>query len=152
EMLAAVGLPDPAALCRRYPHQLSGGMGQRVMLAIALINDPQLLIADEPTSALDHQMRDQVLQLIDNLVAQRNMGLILISHDLQMMSKWADRVNVLYCGQTVESAQCEELLAAPHHPYTQALIRAMPDFGRSLPHKSRLNTLPGAIPSLEHLP
>jgi cationic peptide transport system ATP-binding protein len=77
---------------------------------------------------------------------------LLISHDLQMMSKWANRVNVLYCGQTVESATCEDLLATPHHPYTQALIRAMPDFGRSLPHKSRLNTLPGAIPSLEHLP
>ena len=94
----------------------------------------------------------QIFRLLARLNQNNNTTILLISHDLQMMSKWADRVNVLYCGQTVESAQCEELLAAPHHPYTRALIRAMPDFGRSLPHKSRLNTLPGAIPSLEHLP
>lgn len=125
EMLAAVGLPDPAALCRRYPHQLSGGMGQRVMLAIALINDPQLLIADEPTSALDHQMRDQVLQLIDNLVVQRNMGLILISHDLQQVAHHCERVLVMYKGELLDQLPAAELAQATH-PYTRTLWACRP--------------------------
>ena len=119
------GLADPAALCRRYPHQLSGGMGQRVMLAIALINDPQLLIADEPTSALDHQMRDQVLQLIDNLVAQRNMGLILISHDLQQVAHHCERVLVMYKGELLDQLPAAELAQATH-PYTRTLWACRP--------------------------
>ena len=97
-MLDAVGLPQPAQLMTRYPHQLSGGMGQRVMLAIALVADPQFLIADEPTSALDHAMRDQVLALIRRLVEERNMGLLLISHDLQQVSEHCERVMVMYKG------------------------------------------------------
>ena len=95
---------------------------------------------------------DKIFRLLDRLNQNNNTTIILISHDLQMLSKWADRINVMYCGQTVETAPSEDLIATPHHPYTQALIRAIPDFGSAMPHKSRLNTLPGAIPLLEQLP
>jgi len=135
DMLAAVGLPDPMALRQRYPHQLSGGMGQRVMLAIALINDPQLLIADEPTSALDHQMRDQVLQLIENLVEQRNMGLILISHDLQQVAHYCERVLVMYKGELLDQLPADQLASATH-PYTRTLWSCRPSretHGKPLP-------------------
>jgi len=135
DMLAAVGLPDPTALRQRYPHQLSGGMGQRVMLAIALINDPQLLIADEPTSALDHQMRDQVLQLIENLVEQRNMGLILISHDLQQVAHYCERVLVMYKGELLDQLPADQLASATH-PYTSTLWSCRPSretHGKPLP-------------------
>ncbi|QPS87968.1 ABC transporter ATP-binding protein [Serratia plymuthica] len=135
DMLAAVGLPDPTALRQRYPHQLSGGMGQRVMLAIALINDPQLLIADEPTSALDHQMRDQVLQLIENLVEQRNMGLILISHDLQQVAHYCERVLVMYKGELLDQLPADQLASATH-PYTRTLWSCRPSretHGKPLP-------------------
>ena len=135
DMLAAVGLPDPQALSQRYPHQLSGGMGQRVMLAIALINDPQLLIADEPTSALDHQMRDQVLQLIENLVEQRNMGLILISHDLQQVAHYCERVLVMYKGELLDQLPADRLASATH-PYTRTRWSCRPSretHGKTLP-------------------
>ncbi len=140
DMLAAVGLPDPVALRQRYPHQLSGGMGQRVMLAIALINDPQLLIADEPTSALDHQMRDQVLQLIENLVEQRNMGLILISHDLQQVAHYCERVLVMYKGELLDQLPADRLATATH-PYTRTLWSCRPSretHGKQLPVLDRV--------------
>lgn len=140
DMLAAVGLPDPQALSQRYPHQLSGGMGQRVMLAIALINDPQLLIADEPTSALDHQMRDQVLQLIENLVEQRNMGLILISHDLQQVAHYCERVLVMYKGELLDQLPADRLASATH-PYTRTLWSCRPSretHGKTLPVLDRV--------------
>ncbi|MEI2605897.1 ABC transporter ATP-binding protein [Erwinia aphidicola] len=135
EMLAAVGLPQPAEQMKRYPHQLSGGMGQRVMLAIALIAEPQFLIADEPTSALDHAMRDQVLALIRNLVEQRNMGLLLISHDLQQVSEHCERVMVMYQGEILDTLPAAEL---PHatHPYTRTLWSCRPNkstHGKPLP-------------------
>ena len=94
----------------------------------------------------------QIIRLLTRLNQNNNTTILLISHDLQMLSKWADKINVMYCGQTVESGPSEELITLPHHPYTQALIRAIPDFGSAMPHKSRLNTLPGAIPLLEQLP
>ena len=135
EMLAAVGLPQPAEQMKRYPHQLSGGMGQRVMLAIALIAEPQFLIADEPTSALDHAMRDQVLALIRNLVEQRNMGLLLISHDLQQVSEHCERVMVMYKGRLLDTLPAADL---PHatHPYTRTLWACRPGkatHGQTLP-------------------
>lgn len=135
DMLAAVGLPQPAAQMKRYPHQLSGGMGQRVMLAIALIAEPQFLIADEPTSALDHAMRDQVLALIRNLVEQRNMGLLLISHDLQQVSEHCERVMVMYQGEILDTLPAAGL---PHatHPYTRTLWSCRPNkstHGKPLP-------------------
>ena len=135
EMLAAVGLPQPAQLMGRYPHQLSGGMGQRVMLAIALIADPQFLIADEPTSALDHAMRDQVLALIRRLVEERNMGLLLISHDLQQVSEHCERVMVMYKGQLLDTLPAAELPRATH-PYTRTLWSCRPSqatHGQPLP-------------------
>ena len=125
EMLEAVGLPEPRQLMKRYPHQLSGGMGQRVMLAIALITDPDLLIADEPTSALDHAMRDQVLALIRRLVEQRNMGLLLISHDLQQVSEHCDRVMVMYKGRLLDTLPAAQLAHATH-PYTRTLWACRP--------------------------
>ena len=125
EMLAAVGLPEPRQLMKRYPHQLSGGMGQRVMLAIALITDPELLIADEPTSALDHAMRDQVLALIRQLVEQRNMGLLLISHDLQQVSEHCERVMVMYKGRLLDTLPAAQLSHATH-PYTRTLWACRP--------------------------
>ncbi|MGC6386793.1 putrescine export ABC transporter ATP-binding protein SapD [Ewingella sp. S1.OA.A_B6] len=152
ELLHRVGIKDHKDIMASFPYELTEGECQKVMIAIALANQPRLLIADEPTNAMEPTTQAQIFRLLSRLNQNNNTTILLISHDLQMMSKWANRVNVLYCGQTVESATCEDLLAAPHHPYTQALIRATPDFGRSLPHKSRLNTLPGAIPSLEHLP
>lgn len=134
-MLEAVGLPNPAKLRKLYPHQLSGGMGQRVMLAIALINDPQFLIADEPTSALDHAVRDQVLELIASLVEERNMGLLLISHDLQQVADYCERVLVMYQGQLIDQLPASQLSNATH-PYTQTLWSCRPNIdkrGQALP-------------------
>ncbi len=135
EMLDAVGLPDPANLYDRYPHELSGGMGQRVMLASMLINDPQVLIADEPTSALDSNLRDQMLDLIMGLVEERGMGLLLISHDLPLVARYCDRVLVMYRGNIVDRCQASELATASH-PYTRTLWNCQPSarsYGHPLP-------------------
>ncbi|OON41188.1 peptide ABC transporter ATP-binding protein [Izhakiella australiensis] len=152
ELLHRVGIKDHKDIMGSFPYELTEGECQKVMIAIALANQPRLLIADEPTNAMEPTTQAQIFRLLSRLNQNNNTTILLISHDLQTMSHWADRINVMYCGQTVETAGSEDLITAPHHPYTQALIRAMPDFGRSLPHKSRLNTLPGAIPSLESLP
>ncbi len=135
EMLQAVGLQDRDRVLRALPHQLSGGMGQRVMLAMMLINGPRLLIADEPTSALDVALRDQVLDLISNLVASRRMGLLLISHDLQQVSRYCERVLVMYRGRIIDRCAAAELVNA-QHPYTQTLWSCRPSgrtFGTQLP-------------------
>jgi peptide/nickel transport system ATP-binding protein len=135
DMLDAVGLPQPAEQMKRYPHQLSGGMGQRVMLAMALIAEPRFLIADEPTSALDHAMRDQVLGLIRSLVEQRDMGLLLISHDLQQVSEHCERVMVMYQGEVLDTLAAAELPNATH-PYTRTLWSCRPNkstHGKPLP-------------------
>ncbi|WP_174784888.1 ABC transporter ATP-binding protein [Erwinia amylovora] len=145
EMLNAVGLPQPATLMQRYPHQLSGGMGQRVMLAMALIAEPRFLIADEPTSALDHAMRDQVLGLIRRLVDQRNMGLLLISHDLQQVSEHCQRVMVMYQGEVLDRLPAAELPRATH-PYTRTLWSCRPGkatHGKLLPVLDRAALLQG---------
>lgn len=139
DMLEAVGLPNPTALYDRYPHELSGGMGQRVMLAAMLINDPRVLIADEPTSALDSGLRDQMLELIMGLVEQRGMGLLLISHDLPLVAKYCDRVLVMYRGQIVDQCRAVELATA-NHPYTRTLWSCQPSarsYGHSLPTLNR---------------
>ena len=137
DMLNAVGLPNPVFLQQQYPHQLSGGMGQRVMLAIALINDPQWLIADEPTSALDFDMREQVLGLIERLVEQRNMGLILISHDLQQVAHYCERVLVMYKGELLDELPADQLAHATH-PYTHTLWSCRPS---KFTHGERLPVL-----------
>ncbi len=130
-MLDAVRIRDPDIVYHLYPHQLSGGMGQRVMIAMMLIAEPDLLIADEPTSALDVTVQNQVLRILDDLVRDRGMGLIFISHNLTIVSSFCDRVLVMYGGRIVEECQASELHAAKH-PYTQALIKAAP----SLDHPS----------------
>lgn len=112
------------------------------MIAIATANQPRLLIADEPTNAMEPTTQAQIFRLLTRLNQNSNTTILLISHDLQMLSQWADKINVMYCGQTVETAPSKELVTIPHHPYTQALIRAIPDFGSAMPHKSRLNTMP----------
>lgn len=152
DILHRVGIRDHRDIMRSYPYALTEGECQKVMIAIALASQPKLLIADEPTNAMESTTQDQIFRLLRRLNQNNNTTVLLISHDLRTVSQWSNRIQVLYCGQTVEAAASKELIATPHHPYTQALMRAMPDFGQPLPHKSRLNTLNGSIPSLEHLP
>ncbi len=126
EMLDVVQVRDPGRIYQCYPHEISGGQGQRVMIAMMLITDPELLIADEPTSALDVSVRLQVLALLDDLVKQRGLGLIFISHDINLVRRFCDRVLVMYAGRVVESLAASELNQA-QHPYTQGLLAALPD-------------------------
>ena len=127
--LAQVGIDDPARVARLYPHEVSGGMGQRAMIAMMLIAGPELLIADEPTSALDVTVQLQVLGILDRLVADRGMGLIFISHDLRLVSSFCDRVLVMYAGRVVEELAASELKNA-RHPYTRGLLNCLPKLGR----------------------
>lgn len=152
ELLHRVGIKDHTDFMRSFSYELTEGECQKVMIAIALANQPMLLIADEPTNAMEPTTQAQIFRLLSRMNQNNNTTILLVSSDLQMMSKWANKISVMYCGQTVEVASIQELLNTPYHPYTQALIRAMPDFGRAIPHKSRLNTLPGTTPSLEDLP
>ena len=126
ELLDAVGIPDPQRRYKEYPHQLSGGMKQRVMIAIALAGEPELLIADEPTTALDVTIQAQVLALLEDLQRQTGMALLFITHDLGVVSNIADRIAVMYVGKMMEIADAEELLKNPKHPYTEALVSAVP--------------------------
>ncbi len=131
EMLEAVRIRDPERVYQAYPHELSGGMGQRVMIAMMLIPDPDLLIADEPTSALDVTVQMQVLAILDDLVTKRGMGLIFISHDLNLVASFCDRVIIMYAGQIVETCRARELGAA-RHPYTRGLLASLPRVERPL--------------------
>ncbi len=128
DALAAVGIDDPARVMKLYPHEVSGGMGQRAMLAMMLMAGPQLLIADEPTSALDVTVQSQVLGVLDRLVAERGMGLIFISHDLRLVSSFCDRVLVMYAGRVVEECTAASLQQA-QHPYTRGLLNCLPQLG-----------------------
>ncbi|PSJ57132.1 ABC transporter ATP-binding protein [Pseudaminobacter soli (ex Li et al. 2025)] len=132
DLLAAVRINDPETAYDQYPHQLSGGMGQRVMIAIALAGEPELLIADEPTSALDASVRTSFLGLLDQIIRERGMSLILISHDLNLVANFCDRVVVLYGGQVMEECTATDL-AAPHHAYTRALAACRPSLTERLP-------------------
>ena len=145
ELLSAVGLPEPARLLDSNPHQLSGGMRQRVLIAMALAGEPALLVADEPTTALDVTVQAQVLALIARLVAERGLALILISHDLGVVAASCARVTVMYAGTVVEEAPTAELLARPLHPYARGLIAAVPDLDRP---QHRPQGIPGSIPGL----
>jgi peptide/nickel transport system ATP-binding protein len=138
-MLEAVKMRDPVRVFQLYPHEVSGGMGQRAMIAMMLVTDPDLLIADEPTSALDVTVQMEVLNILDGLVAERGMGLILISHDLKLVSSFCDRVLVMYAGRVVEEVEARRLREA-QHPYTQGLMRCLPSLAedrRPLPTLSR---------------
>jgi len=127
EMLEAVSIRDPERVMRAYPHEVSGGMGQRIMIAMMLIPDPDLLIADEPTSALDVSVQRQVLQIMDRLVRDRGMGLIFISHDLNLVAQFCDRVLIMYAGRVVETCDADKLHEAKH-PYTRGLLNSLPRF------------------------
>jgi peptide/nickel transport system ATP-binding protein len=143
ELLAATGLPDPQRVMKSYPHQLSGGMQQRVVIAQALATGAEFLIADEPTTALDVTVGAQVLALLQRLVAERGLTVLLITHDMDVVATCCDTACVLYAGHTVETGPVSELLARPKHPYTQALLAALPD---AAPKGQRLTTIEGQIP------
>ncbi|WP_301098048.1 dipeptide ABC transporter ATP-binding protein [Otariodibacter sp.] len=143
ELLEMVGIPDPTSRLDVYPHQLSGGMSQRVMIAMAIACTPRLLIADEPTTALDVTIQAQIIDLLLELQRKENMALILITHDLALVAESADRIIVMYAGQVVEEGKAQEIFKAPLHPYTQALLKALPEFAEG---KSRLQSLPGVVP------
>ncbi len=150
EMLDLVGIAEPARRAREYPHQLSGGMRQRVMIAIALACNPKLLIADEPTTALDVTIQAQILDLMADLKRRVGAAIILITHDLGVVAEIAERVIVMYAGRKVEEAPVTALFGAPLHPYTQGLIKAVPRLGRSLAEGTgRLAEIPGVVPSLK---
>ena len=142
ELLQEVGIPDPERRVQAFPHQLSGGMSQRVMIAMALACRPKLLIADEPTTALDVTIQAQILDLLVSLRRQNGMGLVLITHDMGVVAETADRVIVQYAGQQVEANTTRELFADPHHPYTAALLAALPERAT----QRRLPAIPGVVP------
>ncbi|EOH91024.1 ABC transporter ATP-binding protein [Enterococcus pallens] len=150
EMLHLTGIPDPAACLKKYPFELSGGMQQRVMIAMALACEPKLLIADEPTTALDVTIQEQILRLIKELNETLGMSVLFITHDMGVVAKLCHRIKVMYLGQIVENAATEELFAEPLHPYTEGLISCIPHLetkrGEPLP------TIPGTVPSLSEIP
>jgi oligopeptide/dipeptide ABC transporter ATP-binding protein len=153
EAMREVSIPDPARRADDYPHQLSGGMRQRVMIAMALACDPKLLIADEPTTALDVTIQAQILELIDGLRRTRNLAVLLITHDLGVVAEVADRVAVMYTGRIVEESPVEELFARPKHPYTEGLLRSVPKLtGAEAKKAERLQTIEGTVPKPTNLP
>jgi peptide/nickel transport system ATP-binding protein len=148
EMLKLVRIPTPERRVHDYPHQFSGGMRQRVMIAMALSCKPQLLIADEPTTALDVTIQAQILDLLAELKSEMGMAIMLITHAMGVVAEVAQRVVVMYAGQVVEEALVGELFAHPRHPYTQGLIRSIPRIDSALTKKGRLETIPGTVPKL----
>ena len=150
EMLAMVGIPEPQRRVDEYPHQMSGGMRQRVMIAMALACNPKLLIADEPTTALDVTVQAQILDLMRDLKRRVGAAIMLITHDLGVVAEVAEHVVVMYAGRKVEEAPATQLFANPRHPYTQGLLGAVPKLGSSLAGQSgRLSEIPGLVPSLK---
>jgi len=149
ELLRQVGIPAPESRIGSYPHQLSGGMSQRIMIAMAIACDPKLLIADEPTTALDVTIQAQIIDLLLELQRKKNMGLILITHDLALVAESADRVVVMYAGQVVEMGPASEVFRNPQHPYTEALMKSLPESGKG---QARLNALAGVVPGANDRP
>jgi len=151
EMLELVGIPEPARRANQYPHEMSGGMRQRAMIAMALSCEPSVLIADEPTTALDVTIQAQILDLMRNLQAKMGMAIVFITHDLGVVAEMADRVVVMYAGQVVETGTVAEIFTKPLMPYTSGLMQSIPRMGQS-DVKSRLQTIPGYVPLLTKLP
>jgi len=149
ELLSMVGIPDPERRLNAYPHELSGGMAQRVMIAMALACVPELLIADEPTTALDVTIQAQILDLMRDMRSKLDTAIVLITHDLGVVAEMADRIAVMYAGQIVEEATVDELFANPKHPYTRGLIGSIPVLGVV---KDALDVIPGNVPNLIDLP
>jgi peptide/nickel transport system ATP-binding protein len=152
ELLREVRIPDPEHRAKDYPHQLSGGMKQRVLIAMAIACDPELLIADEPTTALDVTLQARILELLARLKEERRLSLLLITHDLGLVRRHADRVAVMYAGRIVEEGSTAEILAAPAHPYTQGLWQSVPKRRGDAPGRARLSAMAGSIPYLAALP
>jgi peptide/nickel transport system ATP-binding protein len=148
EMLALVQIPDPRRRARDYPHQFSGGMRQRVMIAMALSCSPALLIADEPTTALDVTIQAQIMDLLADIKSRMGMAIMLITHSMGLVAGMAQRVAVMYAGKVVEEANTDDLFAHPLHPYTQGLIQSIPRIGRVTAPKARLQAIPGSVPRL----
>jgi oligopeptide/dipeptide ABC transporter ATP-binding protein len=148
-LLKLVGIPAPESRIRDYPHQMSGGMQQRIMIAMALASEPKLLVADEPTTALDVTIQAQILELLRDLKARLRMSILLITHNLGIVGDIADRVAVMYAGQIVELSPARALLQRPLHPYTQALMNSVPQLGHEL---ERLQAIPGNVPNLGQFP
>jgi peptide/nickel transport system ATP-binding protein len=148
ELLAAVRVPDPARRAREYPHQLSGGLRQRAMIALALAAEPALVIADEPTTALDVTVQAEILDLLREMRRDFHLSLLLITHDLGVIAEMADRVAVMYAGRIIEEAPVARLLASPAHPYTRGLLASIPGHDRG----ERLQAIPGTVPRLGSLP
>ena len=154
ELLGQVGIPAPEKRLSAFPHQLSGGMSQRVMIAMAIACNPRLLIADEPTTALDVTIQAQILDLLAGLQRSRGMAMVLITHDMGVVAETAHRIQVMYAGQAVEERRAADLFTAPRHPYTAALLDALPERAarRHGGEKSRLPTIPGMVPGIADRP
>ncbi|HMK37429.1 MAG TPA: ABC transporter ATP-binding protein [Desulfomonilaceae bacterium] len=152
DMLHKVGIPSPEKRAGDYPHQMSGGMRQRVVIAMALACDPKLMLADEPTTALDVTIQAQILELMNDIKRNKGTGIILITHDLGVVAEMADRVAVMYAGQVVEEAPVDKLFQSPQHPYTIGLLKSVPRLDKDAKEKSRLHVISGMVPDLRQLP
>jgi len=153
EMMRRVSIPAPEQRLKEYPHQFSGGMLQRIMIAIAMSCDPRVLIADEPTTALDVTIQAQILELMQDLRARTGTAIMLITHDMGVVAEMADRVVVMYCGQKIEEGTVAEVFRTPRHPYTRGLLGALPRLGHAGPvGETALNEIPGVVPPLTDLP
>ena len=149
-LLTRVGIPDPEIRIKQYPHQFSGGMRQRVMIAMALSCNPRLIIADEPTTALDVTIQAQILDLMKSLTTELGVALIVITHNLGVVARYADRVNIMYAGKVIERGEAREIYSNPRHPYTVGLLRSVPRL--DLPRRAKLDPIEGQPPDLVNLP
>ncbi|WP_032093714.1 oligopeptide/dipeptide ABC transporter ATP-binding protein [Necropsobacter rosorum] len=152
ELLHRVGIKDHQDIMRSYPNEITEGEEQKVMIALAIANQPRLLIADEPTNALEPITKVQIFRLLLSMNQNQGMSVLLASNDINSISDWCDSFTILYCGQNAESGPKDEILQTPHHPYTNALLHSIPDFRQPLVPKSRLGTLKGTVPLLEQMP
>jgi oligopeptide/dipeptide ABC transporter ATP-binding protein len=150
ELLSMVGIPDPARRLAQYPHQFSGGMRQRMMIAMALACEPSLVLADEPTTALDVTIQAQILELMKSLSRRLGVAMLMITHNLGVVARYADRVNVMYAGKIIERGTAREIYASPRHPYTLGLLRSVPRLDE--PRRARLDPIEGQPPDLSRLP
>ena len=150
DLLFKVGIPDPESRIKQYPHQFSGGMRQRVMIAMALSCNPRLIIADEPTTALDVTIQAQILELMKSLTAETGVALIVITHNLGVVARYADRVNIMYAGKIIERGSAREIYANPRHPYTVGLLKSVPRLDQ--PRRAKLEPIDGQPPDLVNLP
>jgi peptide/nickel transport system ATP-binding protein len=149
EILGTLRIPEPALICDRYPHQMSGGMKQRIVIAMALAADPDVLVADEPTTALDVTVQAQIIRLLDDLVKERDLALVLITHDMSVVAQTCDKVVVMYAGRAIEHGPVAAIFDAPQHPYTQALIACIP---KGLGDDEHLTGIPGTVPTVLNYP